>query len=188
MYRTGLLIVSCAVLLLGVVGMSRSVAAQTVQEGQLQPDDAVLYDPVAMDCLDVKFKLGEVHRTDRLLRVTLGEAYDNVSSNLMGHFNARIVQNRLDGSELIKIAAEFESAHATFRENYTAYDDAMLDILKTNCQSRTQSYYLELQETKALRGVVHDSVQELDDLMQSYHEAFKDFRKDIDQNDEESQE
>lgn len=188
MYRIGLLIVSCAVLLLGAVGMSRSVAAQATQEGQLQPEDAVLYDPVTMDCLDVKFKLGEVHRTDRLLRVTLGEAYDNVSSSLMGHLNARIVQSRLDGSELIKIAAEFESAHATFRENYTAYDDAVLDILKANCQSRTQSYYLELQETKALRETVHDSVQELDGLMQEYHDAFKDFREDIEKTGEDSQE
>lgn len=187
MYRTGLLIVATTLLLFGGVLASRSVAAQSAQEGQLQPDDAVLYEPVTMDCLDVKFELGEIHRTDRLLRVTLGEGYDNISSNLMGHLNARIVQNKLDGSELIKIAAEFEEAHAKFRKDYTAYDDALLDLMKANCQSRTQSYYLELQETKALRQIVHDDVQELDALMQRYHDAFKDFRDEI-KNDEEAKE
>lgn len=187
MYRSSLLVVSIALVMFGAVLASHTAAAQESREGQLQPEDAVLYEPVAMDCLDVKFKLGELHRTDRLLRVTLGEGYDNISSNLMGHLNARIVQNKLDGSELIKIAAEFEEAHTKFRKDYTEYDDIMLDLLKANCQSRTQSYYLELQETKALRQTVYDDVQTLNELMQRYHDALKDFRKELESN-EESQE
>lgn len=185
MYRAATLVVLSFLLLVSVIGASHTAAAQMSQEGQLQPDDAILYDPVSMDCLDVKFKLGEVHRTDRLLRVTLGEGYDNMSSNVMGHLNARIVQNKLDGSELIRIAAEFEEAHATFRKDYTAYDEVMLSLLKANCQSRTQSYYLELQAAKSLRQTLHEDVQELEEILERYHEAFKDFRKSL-ESDEES--
>lgn len=188
MHRISLVISIAALLLSGVVLLAHSVSAQSGEEGQLQPADAALYESVTMDCLDVKYKLGEVHRTDRLLRVTLGEGYDNMSSNLMDRLNSRIVQNRLDGGELVRIASEFEEAHATFRENYTEYDDAMLDLLKANCQSRTQTYYLELQETKELRRVVHEDVGTLSTLMQRYHDAFKDLRQEIERSAEEESE
>lgn len=179
MYQKTLTACLIVLLLLGSVFAVQSASVNAATEGQLQPDDTILYESVVMDCLDVKFKLGEIHRTDRLLRVTLGEGYDNISSNLMGRLNSRIVENKLDGGELVGIAAEFEEAHTRFKENYTGYDVAMLDLLKSNCQSRTQTYYEQLQETKALRQIVHEDVGELSTLMQRYHDAFKDFRKDV---------
>lgn len=177
-----LLLVMCLVVLtvVGLLGDSRSVAAVST-EGQLKPVDSTLFQTVTMDCLAVKFQLNETHRNDKLLRVTLGEGYDNISSELMGNLNSRIVANRLDGTDLIKIAAEFERTHKEFREHYSDYDDALVDLIKTDCQTSPQAYYSSLETTRELRGIVHEDVDKLNVLIQDYHDAFEEFRQDLEQ-------
>lgn len=159
------------------------VAAQTGQ-GELKPVDSTLYQTVTMDCLAVKFKINEIHRADKLLRVTMGESYDNISTNLMGNLNTRIVQNKLDGSELIKIAAEFEEAHKSFRDDYMRYDDSLVDLIKADCQSGMQTYYSSLQTTRELRADVEEDVVKLNEIIEQYHTAFKEFRDKIETKDE----
>lgn len=151
----------------------------TTEQGQLKPDDSSVYNLVSMDCLAVKFKLGEIHRQDKLLRVTLGQSYDTMSTKLMGRLNSRIVENKLDGSELIKIAADFEKTREKFRTDYTDYDSSLTALLKLDCQSQMQTYYVALQNTKALRSTVNDDIKTLNTHMQRYHDAFNEFRKTI---------
>ena len=144
MYRTLILVATLVVvvtMLLVTAPVSRAV---TSEQGQLKPDDSSLYNLVTIDCLSVKFKLGEVHRQDKLLRVTLGQGYDNMSTYLIGRLNSRIVENKLDGAELVKIAADFEKARQQFRDDYTKYDEAFVSLLKSDCQSQTQTYYVNL--------------------------------------------
>lgn len=170
--------------LVGMAASSRDVAAVASPEGQLKPVDSTLFKSVTMDCLAVKFELNELHRSDKLQRVTLGEAYDNMSSGLMGNLNTRIVSNRLDGTEMIKIAAEFETAHKDFRESYTDYDDALVDLIKTDCQTSPQAYYSSLETVRELRAVVHEDVDELNVLIQRYKDAFEEFRGQLEKREE----
>lgn len=176
MYRTLTTVVALTVFVVASIvaaPVSRAVASE---QGQLKPDDSSLYNLVTMDCLAVKFKLNDIHRRDKLARVTLGEGYNNVSTNFMGRLNSRIVENKLDGGDLIKVAAEFEKFLLKFRSDYTQYDDALLNLLKSDCQSQTQTYYVNLQNTKELRAVVYEDVAALDKLMQRYYGVFADFK------------
>lgn len=179
MYRifaAGFLVVTLIGVALATAPVSRAV---TGEQGQLKPDDTSLYNMVTMDCLAVKFKLNETHRQDKLLRVTLGQGYDNMSTNLMGRFNSRIVENKLDGGELIKIAAEFEQARQNFRDDYTKYDDAFTNLLKSDCQSQTQTYYVNLQSMRELRTKVNNDTKKLDEIMGRYYDAFGQLRKSL---------
>lgn len=153
--------------------------AVSSEQGQLKPDDSSLYNLVTMDCLAVKFKLNDVHRRDKLARVTLGQGYDNVSTNLMGRLNSRIVENKLDGGELIKIASEFEKSLQKFRSDYTKYDEALVNLIKADCQSQMQTYYVNLQTTKELRATVYDDAKNLDGLTKQYYTAYTEFRKTV---------
>lgn len=162
-------------LMAGFAAQQRDASAVTT-EGQLKPVDSTLFQTVTMDCLAVKFQLNEVHRNDKLLRVTLGEAYDNMSSELMGNLNTRILANRLDGTEMIKIAADFERGHKDFRESYSDYDDMLVRLIKADCQTSPQGYYASLETTRELRETLHEEVDELNTLIQRYHDAFEEFR------------
>jgi hypothetical protein len=176
MFRVPALLITLALLVAASFIAAPISRAVTTEQGQLKPDDSSLYNLVSMDCLDVKFKLNEVHRQDKLLRVTVGQGYDNMSSHLMARLNARIVESRLDGAELIKIAAEFEDAREKFRDDYTKYDDSFVVLLKSDCQSQIQTYYVGIQNTKQLRATVYEDIRALDQIMQRYYEAFTDFR------------
>ncbi len=176
MYRTLTTVVALTVFVVASIVVAPVSHAVASEQGQLKPDDSSLYNLVTMDCLAVKFKLNDIHRRDKLARVTLGEGYNNVSTNLMGRLNSRIVENKLDGGDLIKVAAEFEKSLLKFRSDYTQYDDALLNLLKSDCQSQTQTYYVNLQNTKELRAVVYEDVAALDKLMQQYYDVFADFK------------
>lgn len=164
---------------------SPSARAVTSEQGQLKPGDTSIYNFVSMDCLAVKFTLSKVHQDDGLLRVTLGQTYETLSSKLMVRLNARIVENRLDGAELIKLAAEYEDALDAFREDYQKYEISMNNLLKADCQSQQQTYYMSLSDTRKLRDKVNRDVQELNKIMQEYYDAFEDFRAALEREQEE---
>lgn len=177
MYRTLTVIATLTMFAAASLVAAPISRAVSTEQGQLKPDDSSLYNSVTMDCLEVKFKLGELHRQDKLLRVTAGQGYDNMSTNLMGRLNSRIVENKLDGGELIKIAADFEKAREKFRSDYTKYDEAVLALLKADCQSQMQTYYLSIQNVKELRASVQADLKAADEVMQQYHDAFVVFKK-----------
>lgn len=179
MYRTFAAVATLLIIASALMYSAQPARAVSTEQGQLKPDDTSIYNLVTMDCLAVKFKLSDVHQQDGLLRVVLGQNYDTMSTKLMARLNARIVENRLDGSELIKTAAEFEKALASFRNDYKAYEVAMNSLMKSDCQSQIQTYYISLQTTKDLRIKVDEDVQELNKIMQRYHDAFVKFQKDI---------
>lgn len=168
--------------LLAVGAPARAVEAG--EQGQLKPSDLSIYDSVVMDCLDVKFKLSAVHQQDGLLRVTLGQSYETMSTKLMTRLNARIVENKLDGAALVKTAAEFEAALRDFRDNYREYEVSMNSLLKMDCQAQVQAYYTSLQSTRELRAAVNTDVKQLAKLTDRYYQEFVDFREQLAAEDE----
>ncbi len=151
--------------------------ARAVEAGELKPDDLTLYNSVTIDCLDVKFKLSRLHQQDGLMRVTLGQSYDTMSTKLMTRLNARVVENKLDGSELIRQAAEFDTKLKEFRADYQKYEVSMNNLMKMDCQSQAQTFYTALVETRELRVIVHEEVGQLNDIAKQYYQDFKEFRK-----------
>lgn len=180
MKRISLLVVAIVVSLSVFAGISgTSARAVDSEQGQLKPGDTSIYNLVRMDCLAVKFKLSKIHEEDGLLRVTLGQTYETTSSKLMARFNARIVENRLDGAELIRLAADYEDALDTFRDNYQKYEIEMNSLLKADCQSQRQTYYLSIDSTRQLRNQVNVDVQNLNKILGEYYDAFGEFRASI---------
>lgn len=137
--------------------------------GQLKAEDTDIFNSLNINCLSVKLKLTQVHESDGLLRVTLGQSYDTVSSKLMAPMNSRAVQNKLDASEMIKITADFEKRLEDFRNNYKLYEVAMSELLNADCRSQTQTFYASLQSIRVLRAEVNDDVMGLNKLMDTYY-------------------
>lgn len=146
--------------------------------GQLKPDDSTLYMSITMDCLAVKFKLTKVHEDDGLVRVTAGQAYDQIGNKLMTRLNSKIAEQKLGGGPLINAAADFEDNLNEFRESYRVYEVAMNNLLKADCQSQQQTFYSALQDVRTKREEVHKTTLELQSSMKAYYEAFQEFKKD----------
>lgn len=158
--------------------MSQSAMAQSVgQQGQLKPNDNMLYAAVTMDCLAVKLKLTKVHEDDGLLRVTAGQSYDHIANKLMGRLNSKIAEQRLDGGQLIDTAAQFDSQVNEFRVSYQTYEVAMSDLLKMDCRSQQQSFYAALESTRSKREEMTKTVKNLDETVQKYLEKFLTFKR-----------
>lgn len=169
-----------------LVATTGTVRAVTAEQGQLKPGDASIYNLVTMDCLAVKFKLSDIHQQDGLLRVTLGQSYETMSTKLMARLNARVVENKLDGAPLIKTAAEFETVSSKFREDYRKYEVSMNTLMKSGCDSQLQNYYVSLETTRELRAAVNADVQRLSALIDRYYQEFSEFRKQLTAKEEEA--
>lgn len=169
-----------------VIGDSGSRVVAT--EGQLKPgvkNDA-LFQNVTIDCLDVKFKLTSVHQEDGLNRVNSGQLYEAVSTKLMARLGSRIVENRLDGAELIKKASEYETALDNFRNHYQTYEVAMNALIKSDCSTQPVIFYNDLQRVRDLRAEVDTDTQQLTRITMEYYDAFLAFSERISQQKEDN--
>lgn len=166
----------CAGIFINTVPTAHAV---TTEQGQLKPSDTSIYNLVTMDCLAVKFKLSDIHQQDGLLRVTLGQAYETMSTKLMARLNARVVENKLDGAPLVKSAAEFETALSKFRDDYKKYEVSMNTLMKADCQSQIQTYYVALESTRELRTAVDADTKKLSAIIDQYYKEFTEFQRQL---------
>jgi hypothetical protein len=170
------------VALISVLLIVRDTGAQTTGEGQLKPGvNGSLFQNVAIDCLDVKFKLTKVHEEDGLQRVNAGQLYEAVSTKLMARLGSRIVQNRLDGAELIKKASEYEIALNNFRTDYRMYEVAMSSLIKSDCSTQPMIFYNSLQNVRDLRSKVNTDTKQLTRITKEYYDAFLNFSERVKQ-------
>lgn len=137
---------------------------------------------VEMDCMDVKVKLSKIHETDSLLRVNAGQGYRVVSTKLMSRLHAKIVEDRLDGSALVKKAAIFEDTLNDFRLDYQAYEVALSELLKMDCADQKQLFYTTLREVRTKRDTVYEDIQQLEQQIKEYREELREFKKTLNQN------
>lgn len=135
------------------------------------------YSVVEMDCMAVRVKLSKIHENDSLMRVNTGQAYGMITSRLMSRLHAKIVEQRLDGGELVKKTAEFESQLGEFRSHYQEYEAALSELLKKDCGSQQQLFYAMLREVRAKRDVVYEDTKQLEKCIHEYKELFLEFKE-----------
>lgn len=161
---------------LATFGAAHYVAAQSFGvQGQLKPQDGVLYNNVTMDCTAVKAKLVKIHESDGLTRVNAGQLYDSVANKLMARLNSKIAEQRLDGGKLFTYAAEFERHLTAFRDAYRTYESAMTQLIKSDCDAYPQNFYYLLEVVRQKRQLVQQEVTALYDAARAYRKEAQQF-------------
>lgn len=156
------------------------LAAQQVQAAE---DTAVLtekqIDGIVETCAESSYELQQLHASDALIRVNIGQEYDNLSSRLMAPLNSRIALNGLDGVELSRITVDYNEAIDEFQSRYLTYEASLSAAIRTDCNREPAEYYSHIKNARRLRAEVNNTVQEMNSLLGDYQKEFDSFARQV---------
>lgn len=126
-------------------------------------------------CLASKVALNKLHSTDALLRVNLGQKYENISSRLMAPLNSRVALNSYDSLDLVETTVDFNRALDVFRSQYRTYELSVDRAIDIDCQQNPVEYYAAIGLFRQQRADLHTATNEVNRLTQQYLDRFDSF-------------
>ena len=153
-------------------------AQQARAEGALILTDTQIF-AIQENCLKSKAALERLHTADTLLRVNLGQRFENISLRLMAPLNSRIALSGLDGIELTKLTVQYNQAIKQFSSTYSKYDTSVNVAVKTDCVKDPVGYYQKIEQARADREKVQRSTQAIKAILDQYRAAFDAFADEV---------
>lgn len=130
------------------------------------------------NCLSAKNTLTQLHSSDALLRVNMGQSYESVSTKLMVRFNNRLANNNISNSNLVGVTNSFNLVLDTFRLDYISYEEQLTVALGVDCQKQPVSFYDAVATARNNRQLIHADIQRLNQYLEQYQSEFTTFQKD----------
>ncbi len=156
---------------LGVVSYINVSATDT-------PMSAQQIDRIYGSCTLAKNTLNQLHASDALLRVNMGQIYESMSTKLMSKFNTRVSNNKFDNSNLASITNSYNSTLDTFRSDYIKYEEQLTSANNIDCKKQQVSFYDAVSSARNDRIQVHDDVVKMNQYIDQYQAAVNQFEKD----------
>ena len=160
-----------------VAGFVVSIPLARAQEAIIDSQTSV--DRLRVRCDVVQTTIRRLHTTDGLLRVNVGQVYNDISARLMARLNSRLALNRIDSTRLVEITNDFETARMKFSTTYNEYETAVSTLLKIDCNARPTEYYAQLLIARDVRHKLATSVQDLNDLVTDYRVAVEQLQEEL---------
>jgi hypothetical protein len=159
-----------AVVLSGVSLLRVSAQDQPITDQQIEH--------IRSNCVTAKNTLNQLHASDALLRVNMGQIYESVSTKLMSGFNGRVSNNHFNNSDLVSTMNAYNTTLDTFRTDYIAYEVRLSATLNINCLNQPVSFYDAVVSSRVLRDRVHQDIVKLNQYIDQYQSAVTQFEKD----------
>ncbi len=131
------------------------------------------------NCTDIKVTLTRIQNSDLSLRINRDYIYQAIASRLMVPLNQRIASNQLDGTNLIAITAEFNSADKEYYNAYRSYANAMSNAINIDCTRQPSQFYDAVAEARVQRKIFYQADQAMVKLMNDYRSQFSIFSKQL---------
>lgn len=109
-------------------------------------------------CDAIKDNLKTLQRTDSRTRVYLGRYYETILVNFITPLNIRLVENNISNNKLIDNQTNFVSRRNSFVNDYVAYQQALEELVNTDCKNEPEKFYERLQLAREKRKVVNKDV------------------------------
>jgi len=132
-------------------------------------------DHIRSNCTTIKSTLNQLHASDALLRVNRGQVYESMASKLMGPFNSRLSNNRLDARATSAVTTSYRTALDAFRSNYKSYEEKLSSAIRIDCFNQPELFYNTIEQARINRAKVHDDVLKLHRSIDDYRSAVGDF-------------
>jgi len=167
------LLLICLIVVATLAGASLSrVSAQD------QPMTDQQIELIRSNCVTAKNTLNQLHASDALLRVNMGQIYESMSTKLMDGFNGRVSNNHFNSSNLVSAIDTYNSTLDVFRADYINYEVKLSAALNVNCLNQPVSFYDSVASARTLRNVVHLDIVKLNQSMDQYQSAVTTFETD----------
>jgi len=167
------LLVICLIVATTLGGASLSrVSAQD------QPMTNQQIELIRSNCVTAKNTLNQLHASDALLRVNMGQIYESMSTKLMDGFNGRVSNNHFNSSNLVSAMDTYNSTLDVFRADYINYEVKLSAALNVNCLNQPVSFYDSVASARTLRNMVHLDIVKLNQSMDQYQSAVTTFETD----------
>ena len=163
--------VICLAFLIAVAGLLVAPQAALAQSQDFQPGGGTQIDRLQARCDTITSSLRRLYSNDTLLRVNVGQNYNDISARLMAKLNARLAVNRIDSSRVAEITSRFEAARATFATEFNHYEGALSALIRTDCRTNPTEFYAHILQTRDTRAKLATAVQQLNDIVVEYRAA-----------------
>lgn len=130
------------------------------------------------NCVSAKNTLSQLHASDALLRVNMGEMYESLSTKLMNNFNTRVSNNHFNSFSLVGAMNTYNSSLDTFRSDYRSYEESLSSALGIDCLKQPVSFYDAVANARNNRDRVHGDVVKLNENIDNYGTQVSQFAKD----------
>ena len=112
-------------------------------------------------CDTIKDSLKSLQRTDSRARVYLGRYYETILTNFITPLNLRLVENNISNPKLIENQTSFATKRSEFVNDYIFYQQALEELVNTNCKNEPEKFYERLVAVREKRKTVNNDVLKL---------------------------
>ena len=131
------------------------------------------------NCLSTKNTLNQLHASDALLRVNMGQIYESVGTKLMDGFNNRISNNNYNDVDLVSATKNYRTMLDAFRTDYKTYEEQLTKTLDIDCQKEPAVFYDEILLARIKRNQVSLDIKNLNQDIEQYQVVVTQFEKDF---------
>lgn len=130
-------------------------------------------------CDTIKDSLKSLQRTDSRARVYLGRYYETILTSFITPLNLRLVENNISDAKLLENQTNFVTKRSNFVNDYITYQQALEDLVNTNCKSEPERFYEKLLVAREKRKVVNKDVSKLRTLTKDQQKMVEELRNAI---------
>lgn len=165
-----------SILILSVVVLSSSLLWASFASAQSQTVlTSEQEEQIKANCTSIKGSLNQLHASDAVLRVNRGQIYQSMARNLMDNFNNRLGSNGLDNKAMLTVTGNYRIAFTKFNTDYISYEQKVSQILRADCTNQPAQFYRFIEEARELRGIVHEDVKKMHQLIDDYRTSVNGF-------------
>lgn len=149
----------CLILFLALtVFASTSVGLIVHAEGEISDEQKNI---IIDHCDTIKDSIRAVQKVDSRTRVYLGRYFETILSNFMIPLNLRLVENSISDTKLLENQTNFAARRDKFSNNFIVYQQALEEVLNTDCKNEPVRFYEKLTVAREKRNTVNRDVNRL---------------------------
>lgn len=133
---------------------------------------------IKANCLIAQNSIQQLQRTEAVTRVNRGRAYESISQ-LFVALNSRAALNKLNVPALTSATTEMEHRFTAFKEDYSAYEEALTKTIKLSCADQPVTFYDSLTNARTLRARVAADIKAINEMIDAYQQGVTDLRAEV---------
>lgn len=128
----------------------------------------VQMESIKSSCKTVQTEMNTLHSQDALMRVNVGQQYENVLTSLMSPLNSRLAINQVDTVSLVTTSVDYTATLKEFRKDYSVYESSMRSVMDMKCEQDPVAFYTGIEMARKNRIALHQRVVELNAALVQY--------------------